>query len=160
MNDDTPGGRTTYFAYGSNMDAEWLRSRVPSATVIGPATLLDKRMLFNKRSIDGSAKANLVDSRGDHVWGVLFEVDSTELGTLDSAEGGYERTGLTVCTAGGNPVVAQIYTSTELTPNPVPYKWYKNLVLAGAREHELPQEYLDYLESLPSKPDPNYAVVS
>lgn len=143
------------FAYGSNMETERLRSRAPSATVIGPAKFPDKRMVFNKRSMDGSGKANLVDSPGDLVWGVLFTLDSTSFDRLDRAEGGYERKSLTVWTSEGNPVVAEVYTSTQLTSKPVPYEWYKNLVLAGAREHELPQEYLDYLEGLPSKADPS-----
>jgi len=153
INDRIPGSRTKYFAYGSNMDTQRLRSHAPSATVVGPAKLLDKSIVFNKRSTDGSGKANLVDSPGDVVWGVLFELDSTELDRLDRAERGYERTTLTVWSAGGNSVMAQVYTSAQFTANPVPYDWYKNLVLAGAREHELPRQYLDYLQHLPSKPD-------
>lgn len=149
-----------YFAYGSNMHTKRLRSHVPSATVIGPAKLLDKRLVFNKKSSDGSGKANVVDSPDDLVWGVLFEVDSTELAALDLAEGGYERTSLEVWTPDGNPVVGQVYASTQLTPNPLPYDWYKTLVVAGASEHQLPREYLDYLQDLPSKPDPHRPEVS
>lgn len=153
MNDDLAGTRIPYFAYGSNMDTERLRSRVPSATVIGPAKLRDKLMVFNKRSTDGSGKANLVNSRGDLVWGVLYEVDLTELNKLDRAERGYDRTSLKVWTEQGHAVRAEVYISTELTADPVPYDWYKDLIIAAARQHQLPRHYVEYLQQLRSKPD-------
>ena len=146
--------RVTYFAYGSNMSTQRMRSRIPSWTLVGPAKLLGKRMLCNKKSRDNSGKANLVDRPGDAVWGVVYELDMAELKKLDRAEGGYERTSLEVWTEEGNPLLAQVYISNELTRDPVPYEWYKKLLIAGARQHQLPGDYLDYLSQLPSKPDP------
>lgn len=145
--------RLVYFAYGSNMNTKRIRSRVPLATVIGRARLLDKRMVCNKKGEDGSGKANLVDSPGDLVWGVLYEVDLAKLDKLDQAEGGYQRTKLQVWTEQGNPVTAEVYVSKKLAADPMPYDWYKKLIIAGAREHQLPRDYLEYLEQLPSKPD-------
>ena len=151
MNMDT---KIIYFAYGSNINTEHLRSYVPSAKAIGRARLLKKRMMCNKKSRDNSSKANLVDSRGDAVWGVLYEIDIAELDKLDRAEGGYERTTLQVLTDQGDAVTAEVYTSTRVTTDPTPYDWYKELILKGAREHQLPGDYLEYLEQLPSKTDP------
>ena len=76
-----------YFAYGSNINTEQLRSYVPSAKPLGRARLLNKRMVCNKKSRDNSGKANLVDSHSDAVWGVLYEIDLVELDKLDRAEG-------------------------------------------------------------------------
>jgi len=136
------------------MSSERLRSHVCFARAIGRAKLLDKRMVCNKKGEDGSGKANLIESPGDAVWGVLYEVDSAELDKLDSAEGGYHRMSTQSITKGNNPLEVEVYISTKLTADPTPYEGYKKVILRGAREHELPTGYLQYLEQLPSKPDP------
>ena len=128
-------------------------SRAPSATAIGRARLLDKRMVCNKKSRDGSGKANLVGSRGDLVWGVLYEIDSAELDKLDQIECDYQRVKLHILTEQDNSIPAYVYISVNLTNDPVPYKWYKDLIIMGARKHQLPKDYLEYLEQIPSKPD-------
>ena len=142
-----------YFAYGSNMKTSWLQSRVPSAKALGRARLLGKRLVCNKKSKYGSGKANLMDSPGDCVWGVLFEIDSAELRDLDKVEGGYERVEVDVLDEAGESVTAQTYISRRVTTDPVPYEWYKQLIISGAREHHLPDDYLAALQRLPSKPN-------
>jgi gamma-glutamylcyclotransferase len=143
--------KTLYFAYGSNMSTERMRSRAVSAKPMSSAILKNKLMLFNKRSVDGSGKANLVDSPGDVTWGILYEVDSKDLDRLDKIESGYERIMAQAQTADGSVVVAFTYISSDLTDEPVAYEWYKVLVLSGAHEHNLPQAYIAYIQQLPSK---------
>jgi len=47
------------------------------------------------------------------------------------------------------------YGSTAfVNRNLQPYDWYLNLVLAGAREHKLPQAYVDKIAAIQSIPDP------
>ena len=43
---------------------------------------------------------------------------------------------------------------THLVANLEPYHWYKNVVLAGARKHQFPTEYLEKIADVPSKSDP------
>jgi gamma-glutamylcyclotransferase len=128
-------------------------SRITSAEIIGPAFLNDKRISFNKRSNDGSGKANLVKRAGDITWGVLYEIDFHDLETLDRVEVGYERVGEQEWKLDGTVVEAVTYVSKILTDYPRAYQWYKELVLSGARENDLPQDYIAHLERLPSKPD-------
>lgn len=149
------GREVYYFAYGSNMVTKRLRLRVPSAKVIGQARLLNKRMVCNKKSTDGSGKANLVDSPGDAAWGVLYKVDIEELSKLDKAEGGYQRLTAQVLTNEEDPIESEVYISMKLTTDPTPYDWYKDLIISGACKHELPRDYLKYLKQLPSRPDLN-----
>jgi len=144
-----------YFAYGSNMSSGHPRSRIVSAKRVGFAYLKDKKMLFNKRSVDVSGKANLTDSPGDVTWGVLYELDIQDLDTLDRVEGGYDRITVQAWKPDGDIVEAVSYISANLTDDPVAYEWYKEIVVAGAREQNLPQDYVSYLERLPSKPDGN-----
>jgi gamma-glutamylcyclotransferase len=144
-------GKVIYFAYGSNMSTKKIRDVVPSAKPIGQARLEGYRLVFNKKSVDGSSKANLIRSAGDKVWGVLYEMDEGELKRLDRSEGGYLRKFLEVIANAGGPVKAFAYLSSKLT-NSLPYHWYKRLVVDGAREHNLPAAYVDVLEQLPSQP--------
>jgi len=143
-----------YFAYGSNMSTERLRERVPSAKALGRAKLPNKLLVCNKKSKDGSGKANLIDSTGDTVWGVLYEVDPTELNRLDIVESGYTRIILEVITDQDSSVEAYVYVSSKLTDDARPYDWYKKLMIEGARKHQLPASYVKYLEQIHSKPNP------
>ncbi len=145
--------RVLYFAYGSNMLSECLRSRITSMKTVGRASLKDRKMVFNKCSKDGSGKANIIESPGSVTWGVLYEVDAQDLDTLDRIEGGYERVAVRVQKPNGNVVEAVTYVFEDLTNDLRPYRWYKKLLLSGAREHNLPQDYIAYLEGFPVKPD-------
>ena len=145
-----------YFAYGSNMWSERLCSRVPSAKTIGRAILEDWKLMFNKRSKDGSAKANLIESPGDTTWGVLYEIGTQDLDALDRAEGGYKRISVSTRTSDEKTVEAVTYVSTKLTDDHTAYAWYKDTIIAGAREHKLPQEHISYLKQFPTRPGKNF----
>ncbi len=142
-----------YFAYGSNMNSERLRKRTPSAVEIGRAKLLNKDLVFNKKSTDGSMKANIINYTGKSVWGVLFEIDTDEMEQLEKAEEGYDRVYLDVYTDKNEKIKAYVYISSDVIENERPYDWYKEFILEGAREHKLPIEYIEHLEEITSKPD-------
>ncbi len=143
--------RVIYFAYGSNMKAGRLKKIAPSAKPIGRGRLNEKKLVFNKKSVDGSGKANLLHQPRAAVWGVLYELDPRDLPELDKAESGYQRRRFRVVSEGGRLIMAQAYISEKVTRDPRPYKWYKRLVLDGAKEHGLPQYYVRFLERIPSK---------
>jgi len=145
--------RILYFAYGSNMLSERLRSRITALNIVGRASLKDKQVVFNKRSKDRSGKANLVESVGCVTWGVLYEINAQDLDKLDKIEDGYERVAVRVRKPDGSEVEAVTYVSEKTTNDSRPYRWYKKLLLSGAREHNLPQDYIAYLEGFRVKPD-------
>lgn len=147
------------FAYGSNMSEGRLGARITGYRAIGIGYIVDKVVVCNKRSQDGSAKANLVTSDGDSVWGVLFEIPEDQVDALDRAEGGYTKKPYQVVLSEGDEKAAEAYVSQDLTDEPVPYDWYKEHIVEGAREHSLPEDYIRTLEMLPSKPDPRRSSV-
>lgn len=53
------------------------------------------------------------------------------------------------------PVQARIYRALRVDATAVPYDWYKTLVIAGAREHGLPDDYLALLQRTPARTDPD-----
>jgi cation transport regulator ChaC len=151
-----------YFAYGSNMWTARLRTRMPSCKPLGIATLPGHALRFHKRSKDGSGKCNAFGSGNDSsVIGVLFSFDPAERAKLDKAEGvgsGYEPSMVTVINEKGRrrKVLTYLATHESIDDSLRPYSWYKDLILAGGREHGLPPEYVaEYIQSAEAIEDPD-----
>jgi cation transport regulator ChaC len=142
-----------YFAYGSNMLSSHIKKRVASAKAIGRASLYDWCVAFSKKSKDGSGKANLFQKTGFVTWGCLYEIDVNEISKLDKVEKGYVRTKVIVMKDDKKIAEAETYISDNLTDNPVGFDSYKQMLILGAIEHNLPTEYILYLQQLPSRPD-------
>lgn len=143
------------FAYGSNMNLNRLIKRVPSAVKVTNAFLTGHKLVCNKISNDGSAKANIIttDVPFEKVWGVLFSIDPDEKALLDKAEGlgkGYNEDTLTFFDETNNSYAAQIYIahSKSVDNTLLPYDWYKEFIVTGAIQNKLPAEYISQLRSI------------
>lgn len=143
--------RLLYFAYGSNMKTSRLQKRIVSVKPVGRGKIPGKTLVCDKKSDDGSTKANLEDSPENVVWGVLYEIDRKDLEKLDKIEGGYERKTARIQTDDGGIVEAEIYISARIDKKELPFDWYKDLMIDGAQKHQLPQEYIEFLKGLSSK---------
>ena len=151
-----------YFAYGSNMLTERLQARCPSAEARLVASADNYALAFCKKSQDGSGKATLSSCLAPpcRVFGVVFDIDRNELLRLDKSEGkgkGYDRIDNFRVHADGQPempVITYIASFDSIDPNLCPYDWYLNLVLAGARQHGLPAQYIEAIKTTPSAGDP------
>jgi hypothetical protein len=154
------------FAYGSNMCTARLQARVPSARPVGVAALPGHALRFHKRGWrDGSGKADAArcGDAGAVVHGVVFRLDPVEKAALDWIEGlgrGYDERGVRVTAPDGVVHEAWMYQAARsaIDPAAVPFRWYRDLVLAGAREHGLPDDYVrNHIVACPTCPDPNGA---
>ncbi len=143
--------QSLYFAYGSNLTSSRLVARVASAAVVAPARLPGLRLTTDKRGRDGSGKANLTREPGGEVWGVVYRIRDEHWPALDACERGYDRLRVGVLTATAR-LEAWTYASSSLTEDPVPFSWYKRLIVEGAREHGLPAAWVALLEGLPERP--------
>ncbi|MFW6058299.1 MAG: gamma-glutamylcyclotransferase family protein, partial [Persicimonas sp.] len=146
-----------YFAYGSNMLTERLRRRVPSTTPLGPARLEGFELRFHKRGADGSAKCNVVADTDACVHGVLFEIHSQERYLLDRAEGlgyGYELVDIELDTSQG-AVEAFCYVASpdHIDRSLLPFRWYKDFVVHGGVEHQLPAPYVQRIRQIEALSD-------
>ena len=143
-----------YFAYGSNLKSARMRARVSSSIFVARARVPTGRLSLDKRGNDGSGKANLTRTGGDGVWGVIYRIDAEHWQHLDACEPGYDRVPVDLLTETGEAVTAHTYVSRILTDSPIPFDWYKRLLVEGAREHALPPAWIARLEDLPEKRDP------
>ena len=143
------------FCYGSNMSSERITERCSSSSFISRASVIGWKLLFNKRSKDGSGKANLVWT-GDEslVWGVIFDISEDQKSILDKFEGlgwGYDELKLLVISDLGEEIECVCYIATDdkyLEKSLKPHEWYKEFCLVGAREHNIPQDYILMIEGV------------
>ena len=139
-----------YFAFGSNLERRRLEARVGRVEVIDQGTLHGFSLQVNKPGLDGSAKANVVVSSRERVWGVVYRIDAVELEALDRFEGGYRRTGVTIR---GRAAAIEAWTYiAEGRTDDLPFDWYKAHMVRGAAEHGLPPSWQQRLRNIPSKP--------
>ena len=153
--------RIVYFAYGSNMALERLRSRVPSAERICCGLLSGHQLKFHKRGrADGSGKcdAEHTGNPNDKVLGVLYSIRSDELPFLDKVEGcghGYERHRVKVASGTNDALDAETYIATDIASDLRPFDWYKEHVLRGARAADLPADYIASIDAVIADEDPD-----
>ena len=146
-----------YFAYGSNLLSQRLLERTPDAKPIGAAKLAGYALRFHKIGDDGSGKCDAYFMGDGHeLFGVMYEMSDFDLEKLDGIEGeGYQRIRVTVLAEEPVDVFTYVVKEEFIDPDIQPYAWYKNFVLAGAREHDLPDDYMSAILAAPFKIDPD-----
>ena len=155
-----------YFAYGSNMLEQWLAhpARLPGARFRFIGSVRGYRLEFHKRGQDGSGKCNMnrTHDAGDVVNGVIYEIPGDDMPRLDEAEGlgrGYYHDHVPVQFPDGAvmPVLTYLADAASTDTHLKPYDWYLNLVIAGAEQHGLPGDYIEFIKQVPCVPDPDPA---
>lgn len=152
-----------YFGYGSNMSATSLAAKGVESERSEPAVLRDWRLSFtvpNFFAIEGCT-GNIVPDEGRAVHGVLYACDDRYLPVLDELEAvdvAYARRELEVETYGGERVVAYVYVGlpARVVPEGMPSLRYRNILVQGARDAGLRDDYVAWLGDLPvvERPDP------
>ena len=142
------------------MSSRRLQHRISKVKVVGVGWLEKHKLEFHKKSHDGSAKCDAYyvgDSRYS-VYGVVFKVTASQLLLLDEYEGlgkGYEQKTIQIITQNSGIITAVTYYATDIDSSIKPYQWYKEHVLQGAKEHNLPKDYIDKIRGIGVIPDPN-----
>ena len=153
------------FAYGSNMDlgdfARWCRERgreIGRITRAECARVEGHRLVWNyhSRARAGGA-ANVEQASGVELFGVALEVCPTALAALDAKEGHpnrYRRSLVGARLLGSEEridawlyAVEPSFVSSGIVP---PRRAYLELLIQAARQHGLPQAYIDALVVTPT----------
>ncbi|XP_015371972.1 PREDICTED: gamma-glutamylcyclotransferase-like isoform X2 [Diuraphis noxia] len=149
-----------YFAYGSNMLAQRIHIQNPTAVRIGTGKLNAFRLDFNtfSRFWDG-CPSTVVPDPEEHVWGVLWRLNTSDLSSLDRQEGVdkklYVPFEVNIVTPNGDNILSRCYMlvnqPVKQIPLPLerrPSKAYLETILLGANESGLPFDYLQYLSKI------------
>lgn len=137
-----------YFGYGSNTERGTFLGRRrmrPLEVRIGRLDAFELR--FDLAIGKGErGVANVAPRNGDHVWGVLWRIDDEGARHLDLTEGVprgfYHRLPIRVVTPEAEEIEAFTYQSFHGRPGRKPSRRYLGLLLAGARQHGLPEDWI------------------
>jgi cation transport regulator ChaC len=136
---------TLHFAYGSNMSRALMRRRCPEARAHGPARLDGWRFVIMREGY-----ASIVPEPGATVHGVVWSLTPRDLAALNAYESLhrrlYVRRVLPVVTDGRRRS-ALVYVAPGRVPGR-PQPGYQELVVAAAREWNLPEGYVQSLSRL------------
>ena len=137
-----------YFGYASNLKTSILEQRIGDKIQnYVQGRLIDYGFRFNRKNADGSARANLIASDSEDVFGVLYEIEKKYQDILLKTEPGYRLINISVETEQGN-VPASTFISEADDEDIYPSEEYLNSILTGAKEHSLPEEYTDFIRSM------------
>ena len=153
--------KVSVFAYGSNMCTQRMHSRASTATPVTIGYVSQRKLVFHKRSDDGSAKADaaFTASSNDRVWGVVYQLHQHQKTVLDQHEFlgiGYDEEVVEVIHEDG-VIRAWMYVAGHNATDAslLPYSWYHDIIIHGACQHRLPEQYVDHLRSFDSFLDPD-----
>jgi len=153
-----------YFAYGSNLWTKRIHENNRTARMVAVGKLEGHRLDFGHWTQRWrGASANILAEEGSHVYGVLWELNQCDQASLDKQEGVldniYQRVELIVETVSeGKKVNCMAYRIRDETRQKsiaahgeklIPSLRYKNVIIQGAKEHGLPEEYVKFLEAIP-----------
>ncbi len=143
-----------YFSYGVNMSQKMIEERNLNFKLIGKGKLEDYAITFHRYSAEWNGlTATLERKDGHHTWGVIFETDEESMDRLDMFEGlekeETERISLPVLTTKNETVICETYIRKHGTlPDVGNFSLnYLNLLLESYKEHHIPIEQFDLIES-------------
>jgi gamma-glutamylcyclotransferase (GGCT)/AIG2-like uncharacterized protein YtfP len=152
-----------YFAYGSNMQTATFSGRRGIAFRRAvPGRLTGWRLVLDKPPLLplNESYANIVPDPAAEVFGVLYEVAREDVEHIELTEGvpigNYRRAEVVVAplaSPGDEPQRAFTLVSDSRVAEMLPSTRYMALLIAGALEHGLPGHYVDFLRSVPARPE-------
>jgi cation transport regulator ChaC len=151
----SPDRTIWYFAYGSNLDPGTFLGRRRMRPLSSQVARLDHWALCFDLPVGPGERGvgNVRQEPGSLIWGVAYELESTEAARLDSTEGvhrgAYRRVSIRVRTASNDALPAFTYQSPRGIPGRKPSRRYLGLLLTGARHHGLPAPWIDRLRATP-----------
>ncbi|XP_012267579.2 gamma-glutamylcyclotransferase isoform X2 [Athalia rosae] len=153
-----------YFAYGSNLLAKRIHINNPTAVRHDIGQLKNFRLDFGTYSKRWrGASATIVAEEGAHVWGAIWEIDNCDMANLDHQEGVadkiYSAQTVDIETPNGTRLKCRVYQQCNnpkenlkgdlLPQDRRPSAAYRNTILKGAVESNLPEEYIQFLKTFP-----------
>mgnify|MGYP001826205331 FL=1 len=142
-----------YAAYGSNLHPMRLVQRVSSAKLIDTARVPGFDLRFHKRSVDGSAKCDIVEAASE-IYVAVYEILLKEKSLLDKIEGlgsGYDE--MQIAVPGVGDCWAYTAAESHIEPALVPYTWYKAMVLLGCEFNAFPDRYTQKVREVADQRD-------
>lgn len=144
-------GPINYFGYGSNMNFKQMQNRCPKYKFIDKAYLEYYKFVYDGYSDKRKGPvANVIKDDRNRVWGGIFEITLKELCHLNCKEGfynkndtrnSYDRDFFRFYFENNEPYCAFIYHRKSKKIS-TPSEEYRNIIIEGARNCNLPEDYI------------------
>ncbi|KAI6227892.1 Gamma-glutamylcyclotransferase [Aphelenchoides besseyi] len=140
-----------YFAFGSNLLTERIRVQIKGAQLEECGVLKNYTLkFFDYGSRWKGAVASIEEQEDQEVHGCVWRVPNSFAAELDLQESGYHRLIVPVKLYSSNETITcrtyQYSNPTRELKAPSPH--YKHVIVEGAKEHELPDWYVQKLEAI------------
>merc|ERR1719419_540211 len=106
----------------------------------------------------GGCGATIIPDANSHVWGTVWKIGNEHMQALDDQEGVssrvYEPLQVEVALEGNTKLTCRTYQLVPERLGPdgqgkgIPSLLYKSVIVAGARQNNLPSSYITFLENL------------
>ncbi|CAI9723919.1 Hypothetical predicted protein [Octopus vulgaris] len=146
-------GTFFYFAFGSNLLKERLLINNKTAIFKTVAKLENYCLKFAHKSITWCGHAaTIVESKHDVVWGVVYEMNTSNMDSLDKQEGVDQNI--------YRPIEVRVKSMNDVTYDCRTYQLlgrdfgdpspqYKDIIVRGALASGIPNDYIEFLKSIP-----------
>ena len=144
---------TWYFSYGSNLSKQQMLRRTGSNPKSHTAFLVNYKLAFRKVLTGNDVYATIVPTQGAIVHGVAYLCSSHAMAQLDRFEGVnencYRRESVSVTTHSNHNLECIVYIGESFSKEvSFPTSSYLKLILTGAREHQLPPDYIESIQEI------------
>ena len=148
-----------YFAYGLNMNRTEFERKCSRSVALKAARLPGYRLAYYEYTPvwDGGMETIVPDETAE-IWGVLYQVDEADWEELDRSEdarmdgtGAYFHYPVEVVDETQTAIAALVYLKARWGQTAVPGQEYMNLVIEGAKNHGLPEVYVQKLRNIETK---------
>ena len=152
------GEHFLYFGFASNMNTERIHRNNPTAKYLTNGYIEDYELAFyspnGKAGSWGGAAGTLDKKIGGKLWGTIWTIGMENVKSLDKQEdvpNTYKRYEKDITAENGDKLKCVMYMMNEEAivkgrENPSPK--YINTIREGAKEHNLPKEYQEWLATI------------
>jgi gamma-glutamylcyclotransferase len=142
-----------YFAYGTLLHVDHMRTYCPSADPVGIMRLKGYRLGFARcRKDPAVGGCTLQEDPGNTMFGILYSLPAAELALLDQASGvdkqHWVTQKITLVDEQGRAIAANTYVIPDPDWNYTPTEDYTRRIMVGARAWSLSADYVAQLEAI------------
>jgi gamma-glutamylcyclotransferase (GGCT)/AIG2-like uncharacterized protein YtfP len=132
-----------------------MKLRCPGSRFLEVGCLKCHRLAFTWYSPGWSGGvADIVPDADHEVWGLIYEVTTNDLESLDKHEGHpdyYRRIQTAVQTVSGKTLSAWVYNVVQKKDFAPPARAYMAIIKDAAEKHRFPGKYRSYLETIETR---------
>ena len=147
--------RFYYFGYGSNLLQERIRLSNKSAEFVGIGSVSDYKLSFYRFSERWKgATATIEEAENNQVIGCVWTMLESDLENIDKQEGVpqkvYRPIYVDVKTSENKLIKCRSYQIIDTSESGLPSDAYKSVIVSGAKQNNLPKDYVQKLEAIKS----------